>query len=71
MDERQRPELRETPRLLVRVEEAAEMLSLSRSMVYELLRRGELRGTPPGGPRRVLLASVHEWVDRMTKAESS
>lgn len=60
-----------TQRLLVRVEEAAEMLSLSRSQVYEMLRRGELRGTPQGGPRRVLLASVYEWVDRMTTPESS
>jgi excisionase family DNA binding protein len=46
-------------------------LSLSRSQVYEMLRRGELRGTPPGGPRRVLLTSIHEWVDRMTAPESS
>lgn len=62
---------KELPRILVRVEEAAEMLSLSRSQIYEMLRRGELRGTPQGGPRRVLLASVYEWVDRMTAPESS
>ena len=52
--------------ILVRVEEAARLLSLSKSMVYQLINRGDLRATPPGGPRRVLRASIDEWVDRMT-----
>jgi excisionase family DNA binding protein len=55
--------------LLVRVEEAAHLLSLSKSMVYVLINRGELRATPPGGPRRVLRTSIDEWVARMTGNE--
>lgn len=56
----------EQPVLLIDIKEAARMLSLSKSEVYEMLNRGELRGTPRR-PRRVLLASVYEWVKRMTE----
>jgi excisionase family DNA binding protein len=56
--------------ILVRVEEAARLLSLSKSMVYQLINRGELRATPSGGPRRVLRSSIDEWVDRMTGREA-
>jgi excisionase family DNA binding protein len=55
--------------ILVRVEEAARLLSLSKSMIYQMINRGELRATPPGGPRRVLRSSIDEWVERMTRAE--
>lgn len=36
----------EQPILLIDIKEAARMLSLSKSEVYEMLNRGELKGTP-------------------------
>ncbi len=56
--------------ILVRVEEAARLLSLSKSMIYQMINCGELRATPPGGPRRVLRSSIDEWVDRMTGGDT-
>jgi excisionase family DNA binding protein len=56
--------------ILLRIEEAARLLSLSKSMIYQMINRGELRATPRGGPRRVLRSSIDEWVDRMTGGET-
>jgi excisionase family DNA binding protein len=56
--------------LLIRVDEAARLLSLSKSMIYQMINRGELRATPRGGPRRVLRSSIDEWVDRMTGGDT-
>jgi excisionase family DNA binding protein len=56
--------------ILLRIEEAARLLSLSKSMIYQMINRGELRATPPGGPRRVLRSSIDEWVDRRTSGET-
>jgi excisionase family DNA binding protein len=54
--------------LLVRVEEAARILSLSRSTIYELLDRGELPSVRCGAARRIPLAALHTWVERHTTA---
>ena len=48
--------------LLVRVEEAARLLSLSRSMIYELMNRGELPSVRCGAARRIPLAALQAWV---------
>ena len=48
--------------LLVRVEEAARMLSLSRSTIYEMLDAGELPSVRRGTARRIPLAAIREWV---------
>ena len=50
--------------LLVRVEEAARMLSLSRSTIYELLDRGELPSVRCGAARRIPVAALRAWIDR-------
>jgi excisionase family DNA binding protein len=52
--------------LLVRVEEAARLLSLSRSTIYEMLDRGELPSVRCGAARRIPLASLRAWVERQT-----
>ena len=52
--------------LLVRVEEAARILSLSRSMIYQMLDRGELPSVRCGTARRIPLAALHAWVVRQT-----
>jgi excisionase family DNA binding protein len=56
--------------LLVLVEEAARLLSLSRSMIYELMDRGELPSVRCGAARRIPLAALHTWVERHTTAPS-
>jgi excisionase family DNA binding protein len=50
--------------LLVRVEEAARLLSLSRSTIYELLDCGELPSVRCGAARRIPLAALRAWVER-------
>ena len=50
--------------LLVRVEEAARILSLSRSTIYEMLDRGELPSVRCGTARRIPLAALHTWVEQ-------
>lgn len=51
-------------RLLVTVKEAAERLSISRSLMYELLNRGEIASVKVGDLRRVVVASLHAYVER-------
>jgi excisionase family DNA binding protein len=48
--------------LLVRVEEAARMLSLSRSTIYEMMNAGELPSVRRGTARRIPLAAIRQWV---------
>ena len=48
--------------LLVRVEEAARILSLSRSTVYEMMDAGELPSVRRGAARRIPVAALREWV---------
>jgi excisionase family DNA binding protein len=49
-------------RLLLRVEEVAEALALSRSAVYTLIRTGEIPAVKIGRSTRVSLESLRQWV---------
>ena len=51
-------------RLLLRVPEAAEWLSVGRSTVYELVQRGELPTVHIGRSVRIPAAAVRAWVER-------
>jgi excisionase family DNA binding protein len=51
-------------RLLLRVEEVAEALAISRSSVYELLRSGDLPCVRIGGSTRVSVEALREWIRR-------
>ena len=53
--------------LLVRVEEAARLLSLSRSTVYEMLDAGELPSMRWGAARRIPLDALRAWVAQRTE----
>lgn len=57
--------------LLVRVEEAARMLSLSRSTIYEMLDAGELPSVRRGTARRIPVAALRMWVERQIGAPSA
>ncbi len=52
-------------KVLLRIDEVCELLSLRRSFVYRLLQRGELRSVKVGGARRVLLRDLDEFVGRL------
>jgi excisionase family DNA binding protein len=52
--------------LLVRVEEAARLLSLSRSTIYEMMDSGELPSIRRGTARRIPVAALRAWVARQT-----
>ena len=54
--------------LLVRVEEAARMLSLSRSTIYEMMDAGELPSVRRGTARRIPVAALRAWVAQQTEA---
>jgi excisionase family DNA binding protein len=51
-------------KLLVTVEEAAAMLSLGRTLTWALVRKGELRSIRVGKSRRVIVSSLHEYIER-------
>jgi excisionase family DNA binding protein len=59
----------ETPgRALLRMDEAAERLSISRTKAYELAQRGELPGVlRVGKSLRVSARRLEEWIDRQTR----
>lgn len=49
-------------RLLFRVSEAAEVLSLSRSVVFDLMRMGRLRSVKEGRTRLIPLSALRDYV---------
>jgi len=57
-------------KVLVSVEEAAAMLSLGRTLVWELVRKKELRSVKVGRTRRILVSSVHEYVEKLMTQSS-
>ncbi len=57
--------------ILVRVEEAARILSLSRSTIYEMMDAGELPSVRRGTARRIPLAALRAWVDRQVASHAN
>jgi excisionase family DNA binding protein len=53
------------PVLLVRPEDAARVLGVGRTKVYELMRSGALRSVRVGGLRRIPVAALNEFVTRL------
>jgi len=53
------------PVLLVRPEDAARVLGVGRTKVYELIRSGALRSVRVGGLRRIPVAALKEFVPRL------
>lgn len=47
---------------LYRIDEAAELLSLSRSVVYEQIRAGRLRSVKQGRARRIPAAAIRDYI---------
>lgn len=53
--------------LLVRIADAARMLSLGRSTIYEMVARGEIPSVKCGAARRIPLAAIYRWIEDNTK----
>ena len=53
------------PVLLVRPEDAARVLGVGRTKVYELIRSGALRSVRVGGLRRIPVTALNEFVTRL------
>ena len=53
------------PVMLVRPEDAARVLGVGRTKVYELMRSGALRSVRVGGLRRISVAALDEFVARL------
>lgn len=56
-------------RLLLRVPEAAEVLSISKSKCYELVAAGRLPSLKVGASIRVPLAALEEWIAESLECE--
>lgn len=54
--------------LLVRPEEAASLLRVSRSKIYELIRIGALKSLKIGGSRRITREALQEFVSGLQEA---
>ena len=63
-------EVRVQPRLVLRIEEAAEQLGIGRSLMYRLVLSGEVQSVPVGRLRRIPSEAVTEYVERL-RAEAS
>jgi len=57
--------------LLVRPEDAAALLGLGRTKVYELMRSGALRSVKIGGLRRIPATALVEFVARLEAEEAA
>lgn len=58
-------------KLLLRVEEVAEMLNIGKSAVYDLMRRRTLVSVKIGRTRRVPVSAVRAYVDRIAEEAES
>ena len=58
------------PRVLYRVEEAAELLSVSRTRIYELIRSQQLRTVLVGTSRRVPARALDDYVARLMRGSA-
>ena len=58
------------PRLLLRIEEAAERLGIGRSLMYRLVLAGEVQSVPVGRLRRIPSEALTEYVERL-RSEAS
>jgi excisionase family DNA binding protein len=56
--------------LLLRVEDAARRLHVSRAQLYRLLGSGQIASVKIGASRRVPVRCLHEYVDRLIGEQS-
>ena len=69
--ERERDDVPLTQRLLARPEEAAAMLGVGRSTIYEMLRLGELPVVHIGRSARIPIHALRRWVELHGAADAA
>jgi excisionase family DNA binding protein len=57
----------DVPAVAYRVEEAAQALRLSRSVIYELIRSGRLRTVKQGTRRLVPVVALQEYLEALSE----
>lgn len=60
-----------TEQLVVTPEEAAEVLKVSRSRIYELIRKGEISSVKLGRVRRIRVEKLREYLDRLEAEQTA
>ncbi len=58
------------PKLLLTVEEAAQVLSLGRSLFYELMQRNRIESVKIGSARRIPYSALQRFVEQLSLSES-
>ena len=58
-------------RLLLKVEEAAQLTGLGRSKLYEILASGQLRSITVGRARRIPADALREWIAEQLAATAT
>jgi excisionase family DNA binding protein len=56
-------------KLLLTMEEAAEAMSLGRTLMYQLVKGRQVRSIKVGRTRRIPTAALHEFVRRLSELE--
>lgn len=56
-------------KLLLRESEAREMLGVSRTTLFELMRTGEIESVRIGRSRRIPVTALEEYVDRLGRGQ--
>ena len=56
-------------KLLLNVDEAAEVLGISRSMLYELLRDRQVASVKVGGLRRITMTALNQYVESLNGSD--
>lgn len=62
------PAASDTQRLLLRVEEAADRLGIGRTLMYELVSRGDVESVPVGRLRRIPAGCLDEYAARLRES---
>jgi excisionase family DNA binding protein len=61
----------DVPALLLRVEEAANKLGIARTMMYQLVRTGEVESVRVGRLRRIPVSCLEEYVEDLRTRPTS
>jgi excisionase family DNA binding protein len=56
-------------KMLYRVEEAADLLSISRTAVFGLIRSGDLPAVKIGGRRRIMHSSIEDYLSHLASEQ--
>ena len=67
IDERQLPTDMGDGRWLLRVEEAAQLLGISRASLYGLIAKGDLPSVRIAGCRRIHVGELREWLKNQSQ----